>query len=129
MEIEVLKVLWVESAATSSEIYAQLDSTIRITSQDLQKILEQMADRGLLDRKKISPSHEFTFFGIAKIELSSKNRKNKLYLYWPLLRKGKLITYLDAKRYLALSSSETTSTNGRPTLAKRLEEKLYRLLE
>lgn len=130
IEIDILKILWVESAATPSEIYAQMDSLRSITSEDLHTVLEKMVERGFLARKKISPSYGFNFFGITQFELSSKNRKNKVYVYWPLVPKEKLITYLEAKRFLALAYSEKRGTNGeKSNYQKLLEEKLYRILQ
>jgi len=129
-EIDVLKVLWQQPGSSSSEIYAQLDTVTHVTSEDLQKILENMSNRSLLVRKKISPSNNFSLFGIVSFELSSQNRKNKLYVYWPIVPKGKLITYVDSQRYLALASSKSTSIKVRKySYQKYLEEKLYRLVQ
>ncbi|MFQ5865444.1 MAG: hypothetical protein ACE5IW_09475 [bacterium] len=130
IEIDILRVLWVKSAATPSEIYAPIDSLWPITSEDLHRVLEEMVARGFLARKKISPSHGFNLFGITQFELSSKNRKNEVYVYWPVVSKEKLITYLEAKRFLALASSEKPGTNGENNnYQKLLEEKLYRILQ
>lgn len=135
MEIDVLKILWVEESATASEIYAKLDSNISIHSEELQDVLAQMTTKGFLDRKKISPSHEFNLFGFAQIELSSKNRKNKVYLYWPIVTKKKLFTYLDAQRYLALVEGQykhdidLKNNDYKNNYQIFLEKKLYRLFE
>lgn len=131
LEIAVLKDLWEKGdAITSSEIYVNLDTVWRVTSEDLSAILEKMTRRGLLQRKKISPSHEFSLFGIAQIELSPKNRKNKLYLYWPILNKEEIITYIDAKRYLAYEDYIKFGGNGHTEhYYQALENKLIRLLE
>ena len=129
-EIDVLKVLWQQPGSSSSEIYAQLDTVTHVTSEDLQKILESMSNRRLLVRKKISPSNNFSLFGIVSFELSSQNRKNKLYVYWPIVSKRKLITYVDAQRYLALASSKSNAIKARKySYQKYLEEKLYRLVQ
>ncbi len=128
LEIDILKTLWEKTAATPSDIYAQLDTAWKITSEDLAAILEEMANRGFLDRKKISPSHEFSLFGVAGIEMSPLNRSNKVFLYWSVVPKAKLITYLDAKRYLAYSSAQETAANGQVAYYKLLEEKLNRLI-
>jgi len=128
LEIDILKALWEKTAATPSDIYAQLDTSWKITSEDVTAILDDMANRGFLGSKKISPSHEFSLFGIAGIEMSPLNRKNKVFLYWPVVPKDKLITYLDAKRYLAYSSASETAANGQVAYYKLLEEKLYRLI-
>jgi hypothetical protein len=130
LQIDVLMVLWNQTLATGSEIYAGLDPSWPLTSEDLPKILEKMKNAGLLARRKVSPSHEFGLFGLAKIEMSSKNRKNQQYLYWPLVPKARLIRYIDAKRYLAYSSDQNRSTNGGAApIYKTLEEKLVRLMQ
>jgi len=135
MEIDVLKVLWVKGNATPGEIYAQLDTSNMIFAEQLQNVMEKMVGRGFLDRKKISPSHEFTLFGFAKIELSSKNRKNKVYLYWPIITREKLFTYLDAKRYLALVAArgdndyDIRKNDYTRNYQKYLEKKLYRMFD
>ncbi|MCG8605216.1 hypothetical protein MJD09_09485, partial [bacterium] len=129
LQIDILKVLWDQTLATGSEIYASLDPSWPLTSEDMPKILEKMEDEGLLARRKLSPSHEFGLFGLAKIELSSKNRKNQQYLYWPVVPKDRLIRFIDAKRYLAYSANQNQSTNGGTApIYKNLEEKLFRLL-
>ena len=129
-EIDVLKVLWQQPGSSSSEIYANLDTVTQVTSEDLQKVLESMSDRGLLARKKISPSHNFSLFGIVSFELSSQNRKNRLYVYWPIVPKARLITYVDSQRYLALASTKNNSIKaGKYSYQKYLAEKLYRLVQ
>lgn len=130
MEIDILKVLWAKSEATSSDIYAQLDSLAQITAEDLQAILARMVDRGFLDRRKISPSDEFNLFGIVSIEKSSKNRKNQVHLYWPLISKSTMIKYLDSERFLALATASRNSNIGlKSSYQKSLEEKLYLLVQ
>lgn len=130
LEIDALKVLWEQTIASPSEIYASLDPSWPATSEDLNKILKNMTDRGLLGRKKVSASHEFTLFGVAKIELSSKNRKNQVYLYWPTIPRERLIRYVDAKRYLAYSASRAQAANGYTSEThKVLENKLLRLMQ
>ncbi len=135
MEIDILKVLWVEGGATASEIYSKLDTGTVIFAEELQDVLANMVDRGFLDRKQLSPANEFSLFGIAKIELSSKNRKNKVYLYWPIVTREKLFTYLDAQRYMALVSAQNDQDydiKNNPYASnyqKYLEKKLYRMFE
>ncbi len=134
-EIDVLKVLWVEGGATASDIYAKLDTSTAIFAEELQEVLKTMVDRGFVDRKQISPAHEFNLFGIAQIEISAKNRKNKVYLYWPIVTKQALFTYLDAKRYLALVSAQSSTDydikNNRyaSNYQKYLQNKLHRMFE
>ena len=130
LEIDALNVLWEQTIATPSEIYSTLDASWPATAEDLNRILKNMTDRGLLERKKISASHEFSLFGLAKIELSSKNRKNQVYLYWPIIPKERLIRYIDAKRYLAYSASRAQAANGyNSEKHKVLEDKLMRRMQ
>ena len=128
LEIDILKQLWTVREATPSEIYARLDTSWRITAEDLQHALERMWQRGFLARKKISPSNEFSLFGIAGIEMSAKNRRNKVYLYWPVISRSKLITFLDAKRYLAYAEARMKASNGTDDYYLLLQNKLLRLL-
>lgn len=127
LEIDILKLLWVKWLATSSDVYASLDTTWLITSEDLNKVLESMADRGFLDRKKISPSDEFNLFGIISIEKNPLNRKNKQYVYWPVVPKEKLIKYIDAQRYLAFVSANNGSQYSSNGYYRMLQTRLYRL--
>jgi predicted transcriptional regulator len=82
LEINVMKVLWQKQEATGSAIYAQIDSA-QLTAVDLKHVLDAMTERGLLERRQISPRHEFTILGTFAIEESSLNRKNREYLYRP----------------------------------------------
>jgi len=55
---------------------------------------------------------------------------NKLYVYWPIVPKGRLITYVDSQRYLALASAKNNSIKARKYSYQRyLAEKLYRLVQ
>lgn len=136
-EIEILKFLWVEKAATSREIYAELDTSVTIFAEELYAVLENMVYRGFLGSKQVSSSNELDFFGAAMIEMSSKNSKNKIYLYWPIVTREKLFTYLDAKRHLTLVESKDENDydlqgndyQNNYYYRKDLEKKLYRLLE
>lgn len=134
-EIEILKFLWVEKEATSKEMYAELDTSVTIFAEELYAVLESMVYRGFLDRKQISPSNELDFFGASMIEMSSKNRDNKVYLYWPIVTREKLFTYLDAKRYLTLAESkdendyDVQGNDYQNNYRIYMEKKLCRLFE
>ncbi len=113
-EIDVLKILWGEREATGSDLYAKLDSSVAVTAEDLQIILKNMVDKGLLIRKRISPLQTFSLFGVASIEIGPKiwrNDKNKIYLYRPVISKQTLLTYLESKRYLAFSAVKGLSNS------------------
>jgi predicted transcriptional regulator len=98
VEIDVMNVLWKKNAATSMEIYADLDS-VNFTALDLQQTLAAMADRGLVDRQQISPRHEFTILGAIPLEMSAKNRKNREFLYRPQVTRQTMLTFLDATAF------------------------------
>ncbi len=98
LEIDVMKVLWKEQEATSSAIYAQLDSA-QLTAVDLQRALDAMTERGLLSRRQISPRHEFTILGTIPIEMSAKNRKNREFLYRPQITRQTMLIFLDATTF------------------------------
>lgn len=128
IEIDILKIVWKENLPTESDIYEQLDPSVSITAEDLRRILDEMVERGFLARRRISPSQTFSVFGIFEIEEKSLNRKNRQYIYWPLVEKSALITYLEAKRFLASTLPEERGSNHSKSLVERtLEEKLIRL--
>jgi len=97
-EVTILKVLWTEQHATGAAIYARLDS-LRLTASDVQAILNEMAERGLLQRQQISPRNEFTIatpFGAIPIEMSRQNRQNREYMYQPAVGRQAMWRFLDA---------------------------------
>lgn len=122
-EIEVMNVLWKKDAATSSEIYVDLDST-NLTALDLQQTLANMADRGLLDRQQISPRHELSIFGVFAIEESSLNRKNREYLYRPKVTRQTMLSFLDATAF----SHRLVATNGHSLIDAHLRKLMARLV-
>jgi len=128
-EIDILKILWSDGILTGSALYAQLDSTLPVTAEDVQAVLADMTDKGLLHRQRISPLHTFSLFGVAEIPVGPgpwRNEKNRIYLYWPTVTRDKLITYLESRRYLAFASTRDFGDIHAPT--KHIEERLHRLL-
>jgi len=122
-EIEVMNVLWKKTAATSSEIYASLDSTNNLTAADLQQTLATMSDRGLLDRRQISPRHELTILGVFTIEESALNRKNREFIYHPRVARRTMLSFLDATAFshrLALTGSQSLILDHMRKLMNRL---------
>jgi len=99
-EIRVMNALWRKNEeATSAEIYAQLDSA-RLNYKEVNTVLENMVGRGLVERRQISPSNEFTVLGALTIEMSSLNAKNREYVYRPLASRELMLAYLDASAFL-----------------------------
>lgn len=123
LEIEVMKVLWQQPEVTTSTIYAQLDS-IQLTAVDLQRVLDAMAERGLLERRQISPRHEFTILGVIPIEMSAQNRKNREYLYRPQVSRQTMLTFLDATAF----SQRLASPTNHSTIVAHLHKLMSRLV-
>ncbi|MGH7599033.1 MAG: hypothetical protein ACREOI_21975 [bacterium] len=122
LEIDVMKVLWQKQEATGSAIYAQVDSA-QLTAIDLQRVLDAMTERGLLDRRQISPRHEFTILGTFAIEESKLNRKNREYLYRPQITRQTMLTFLDATAFAQRLSSPTNHS----AIAAHLHKLMSRL--
>jgi predicted transcriptional regulator len=122
VEIDIMKVLWKKNAATSAEIYADLDS-VDLTALDLQQTLAVMADRGLVDRQQISPRHEFTILGAIPLEISTQNRKNREFLYRPQVTRQTMLTFLDATTFsyrLALTNNHSIFVEHLRSLMRKL---------
>jgi len=122
-ELSVLKVLWQEGMATDNVIYAQLDS-LALTKKDLDAVLERLVARGWLMREIISPQHEFTLLGVLTFEISGRNRKNREYLYWPLIPRTQMLTYLDA----AVCSPQNCGAQGDALVVSHLRRLMIMLV-
>lgn len=95
LEIEVLLKLWDEPLATDPELYVRLPSDLRITAEQFEKVLAQMVREGLVERKQVSPQNLFTIltpFGATQIEMSSLNRKNRVFQYQPLVNRKEILS-------------------------------------
>lgn len=102
-EINILKTLWDKNNATQNMIYVELDTSIRLTAEDLDMHLEDMFLKGWITRKKISPENVFqvmTPVGSIDIEMSQLNRKNLVYAYRALATRSDVFKYLDSKLFL-----------------------------
>lgn len=122
LQLNVLRVLWEEPSATQIDIYLGIDKEYPITAQRLDKQLERMVNLGLVERKMISPQHTFTILTPLKafqIEMSAKNRKNRVYLYRFLVEKKNIVQFL-----LARYSKVKNEGAGNPKELKRLSKKL-----
>jgi predicted transcriptional regulator len=122
LEIDIMKVLWQKQEATGSAIYAQIDSA-QLTAVDLKHILDAMTERGLLERRQISPRHEFTILGTFAIEESKLNRKNREYIYRPQITRQTMLTFLDATAFAQHLASPTNHS----AIAAHLHKLMSRL--
>lgn len=98
VEVAIFKAIWQKENITDQDIYSSLDSTLLITAADLNRTLEVMTRKGLLSRKLVSPRNEFTVMGAA-IEMSAKNRRNRVYAYQSRVSSEHMIQFLQAALY------------------------------
>ncbi|MFQ5627624.1 MAG: hypothetical protein ACE5I1_02595 [bacterium] len=124
LEVDVLSMLWANGHSTSVELFADLDSSLlaTMTAEMFWDALHRMAKRGFVAEKIVSPQ---LTMGLAigpvlvPIEMSTKNLKNRVYEYEPLVDENEMFSYLVAKNYLARANSKE-STNGKAQHANEL---------
>jgi hypothetical protein len=109
-EMNVMQLLWQQGALTQDDLYAALDSTIDITAQDFQQVLKRLCDRHILSKTQLSPRFEFTLLtpvGAKGVEMSSMNRKNRLFRYTLQVPKKDMIRSFN--RFLYKANLDSTS--------------------
>jgi len=128
-EISVLNQLWKSGSKRDYELFVNLDTTLKITLQDLNQILSHMTQKGWLSREKVSPENLFTIatpVGAMQIEMSKLNRKNPVFEYQPRVRKYEVLTALD----IALNRFRTDSSSiNEEKRQKLLKERIDKMLE
>ncbi|MBN1560593.1 hypothetical protein JW998_10105 [candidate division KSB1 bacterium] len=128
-QIYVLKTLWEKNQATDIEIYADLDSTIHITAVDLNRLMEKLEEKGLVKRTLVSPRNEFTL-PVGKIEMSAKNRRNRVYQYQARIDAGDVLRYLQAVLYETENgSSRLVDDTTHTQFIADLKAKIVQLIE
>ena len=128
VELDILQTLWNNSQATDVEIYTALDSSFRVTAADLNEIMTKLADKGLLKRKLVSPRNEFTF-PLGAVEMSAKNRRNRVYLYESRINSDEVLRYLQAVLYeVEYGEQSTSSDTARSSQIASLKAKILRLI-
>ncbi len=132
LQIEAMALIFSRQKATQIDIYPQISISLPITAELLDRELKFLVDKGFLTRKIISPQNILMittpFFAIP-LEMSAKNRRNKLFLYSPNLKKEKLISYLQSRLFLLeekLQKNPLDSSLYKPEI-KRIE-KMIRIL-
>lgn len=121
-EVNILKTLWDKKKVTQNTIYADLDTSIKLTAEDLDLVLNGMVDKGLVARKKISPQNimkVMTPAGAVDVEMSELNRKNPVYEYQALAVKDDVLRFLDARLYLCASNARDPAMSDSALAAKR----------
>ena len=127
-QLEALNVIWDSGAATDQAIYAGIDTALRTTSADLNRALKRMADRGVLTRKIVSPRNELTVMtplGSRQIEMSAKNRRNRVYEYRPHITRDEMVIYLQAVLTQVSLRESPAASNALPD---KLKEKILRIV-
>ena len=97
-EIEALSLIWDEGQITDQSIYAKMDTSIKLSAEDMNKVLDSLTERGLLKRKIVSPQYKVMLF-ITEVEVSPKNIRNRIYEYEPLVTRGEMQRFLNALYY------------------------------
>ncbi len=129
IEIEALNTIWKQSKATDQEIYASMDSSIKITAEDLNTALTALTNKGLVMRELISPRNEFTVqtpVGGVGIEMSAKNRRNRVYRYQSRISRNEMLRFLNAALYQLESGMplQFSAPGDSLILIRQLEEKI-----
>lgn len=127
-ELDILETLW-EKKTTDQQIYTALDTSIRLTAVDLNSVMEKLEKKGLVKRKLVSPRNEFTF-PVGQVEMSAKNRRNRVYLYESRIDSKEVLRYLQAVLYEAEFSPKSMARDStHMRFVASLKAKILRLLE
>ena len=134
IEVEALNAIWKQTKATDQQIYASLDSSIKITAEDLNSALTGLMDKGLVTRELVSPRNEFTFqtpVGGVGIEMSAKNRRNRVYSYQSRIDRKEMLQFLNAALYQLESGMKLQFRAYGDSLAlvNQLQERILRVAQ
>ncbi len=128
VELEILKAIWDQTSVTDIEIYAAMDTSIRITAVDMNHALEHLENKGLVKRELVSPQHLFTF-PLGQVEMSRKNRRNRVYLYKANIAADEVIRYLQAILYEAEHGAVQAEDSSQASHIESLKKKVMQLLQ
>ena len=103
-ELDILELLWAKDDVTDTTLYSSLDTTMNVTFLQLRQILQGMEDKKLVSRKIVSPRNEFNIYGIM-IEMSMKNRRNRIFEYHSRVDEDMMRRFIDANAYMFKSDS------------------------
>ncbi len=103
-ELDILEVLWTKENVMDTTIYSCLDTTMNVTFEDLNKLLEAMTKKDLVSRRIVSPRNEFNLFGVL-IEMSPQNLRNRIYEYCSNVDREMMRRFIDANAYLFKENS------------------------
>ncbi|MBN1154667.1 hypothetical protein JXB12_07065 [candidate division KSB1 bacterium] len=131
-ELDVLQLLWLKQDVCDTTIYSCLDTTLNMTMEDLNGLLEKMTRKGFLQRELVSPRNEFNAFGVL-IEMSSLNRHNRVYSYKTNIDRDLMRKFVDANAYLFREDSTIVrqkhlqAARHDSTLLRDLNKKIFKI--
>ncbi|MBN2356373.1 hypothetical protein JXO59_09685, partial [candidate division KSB1 bacterium] len=113
-EVAALAAIYDLGQPTQVDIYAQLNSSIHMTAQDLDAVLTELVQKGWLQRQMISPRNELLFItpaGNVGVEKSALNRRNRVYRYTSVIDRNHLMNFLQAQLYLQKRKAPSGADN------------------
>jgi hypothetical protein len=132
VELDALCSVWQQDSITAQQIYTRLDTSYRVTIEDVNNALEHLTDKGLLTRRIVSPQNKFKFFFLPEdrfgLELSPQNRRNRVYEYSSNLDQRVMLDFLNARAYQIEHSQESATSAGQGA-AEKIKEKILHLLK
>jgi hypothetical protein len=132
VELDALCSVWQQDSITAQQIYTRLDTSLRVTVEDVNNALEHLTDKGLLTRRIVSPQNKFKFFFLPEdrfgLELSPQNRRNRVYEYSSNLDQRIMLDFLNARAYQIEHSQESAPFAGQG-MVEKMKEKILRLLK
>jgi hypothetical protein len=123
-ELEILSAVWQKPKVNDLEIFASLDSSIKVTAEEVDHILEGLVQKKLLTRKITSPRNEFTLPFGGTVEMSAKNLRNRVYEYQARIDAAEVIRYLNALLYELEHGTTGPRTPGYEKRVADLKEKI-----
>ncbi len=133
-ELALLKTIWEKGSITDQEIYARLDTSIKLTAVDVNALLKGLEAKGVLTSEIISPRDELTFntpLGGVAVEKSARNRRNRVYRYQSRIDRKHMIRFLQAKLDQAQNRNYPYATGRRDSMAvvAGLQKKILQVLQ
>jgi hypothetical protein len=119
-QVRSLQQLYEKGKASQVELYPNLTLSEPVTAEDYNKSLDMLVQKGFISRKKISPENILYVMGVP-VELSSRNRRNPVFLYTANVTKNKTITFIQAKLQ-QLKEKQAVSLPDSMKLRKKIEE-------
>lgn len=132
LQLSAFNTVWEKSQATDQDIYANLDSSVVTTSEELNGELSRLEKQGFLTRKIVSPRNELTLMtpiGAKAVEMSPTNRRNRIFEYKPKIEKEQVLRFLNAALYQVEHGIQRDffSTQDSLSLVKDLKRKILLL--